>query len=88
MRSEGNDLLEAEAYRMTYMKGEGIINLTIEGIPKVYCYGSNKLLNLIVMELLGKSLQKLFTQCGGKLGLKTVCVIGIEMVNKYIQTFS
>lgn len=59
-----------------------------DGIPKVYCYGSNKLVNLIVMELLGKSLQKIFTSNGNKLGLKSVCVIGIEMVLSCILRFS
>jgi len=66
---------------MTYMKGEGIFKIIIEGIPKVYCYGSNKHVNLIVMELLGKSLQKVFTMCGNKLNLKSVSVLGIEMVS-------
>ena len=49
-KREKNDpcTLENEALRLVYLKGEGI--------PKVYCYGNNAAHNLLVEELLGKSL--------------------------------
>ena len=71
--------LENEALRLVYLQGEGI--------PKVYCYGNNLLHNLLVEELLGKSLENIFNSYGKPFSLKTVCVLGIEMIKriKYIH---
>ena len=65
---------------MEYLKGKGI--------PKVYCYGSNKIHNLLVEELLGKSLEDIFNEHGKPFSLKTVCVLGIKMIKriKYIHS--
>jgi serine/threonine protein kinase len=51
-------------------------------VPRVYCYGNNKAYNILVLELLGKSLEELFNLCGRKFSLKTVCVLGIEMIKR------
>jgi serine/threonine protein kinase len=67
-------LLETEAYRLIYLKGEGV--------PRVFCYGNNKHHNILVIELLGRSLEELFNQCARKFTLKTVCVLGIEMLKR------
>ena len=72
--SHSNGTLESEAYRLIYLKGEGI--------PKVHCYGNNQTHNILVEELLGKSLEEIFNRCGKKFSLKTVCVLGIEMINR------
>jgi len=72
--SENNNLLETEAYRLIFLKGEGI--------PKVLCYGSNKKYNILVLQLLGKSLEQLFNVCGRKLSLKTTCILGIQMLER------
>ena len=66
--------LETEAYRLLYIQGEGI--------PKIYCYGNNQTHNILVQELLGKSLEELFNQCNKRFSLKTVCVLGIEMIRR------
>ena len=66
--------LENEAMRLVYLQGEGI--------PKVYCYGNNQSHNLLVEELLGKSLEDIFNSYGKPFSLKTVCVLGIEMVKR------
>ena len=75
-KREKNDpgTLENEAKRLVYLQGEGI--------PKVYCYGNNLLHNLLVEELLGKSLEDIFNAYGKPFSLKTVCVIGIEMIKR------
>jgi serine/threonine protein kinase len=75
-KREKNDqgTLESEAKRLIYLQGEGI--------PKVYCYGNNLLHNLLVEELLGKSLEDIFNAYGKPFSLKTVCVIGIEMIKR------
>ena len=66
--------LESEAMRLVYLQGEGI--------PKVYCYGNNQSHNLLVEELLGKSLEDIFNSYGKPFSLKTVCVLGIEMIKR------
>ena len=81
-KREKNDpgTLENEALRLVYLQGEGI--------PKVYCYGNNLVHNLLVEELLGKSLEDIFNAHGKPFSLKTVCVLGIEMIKrmKYIHS--
>ena len=66
--------LENEALRLVYLQGEGI--------PCVYCYGNNLYHNLLVEELLGKSLEDIFNSYGKPFSLKTVCVLGIEMIKR------
>ena len=75
-KREQNDpgTLENEALRLVYLQGEGI--------PRVYCYGHNLEHNLLVEELLGKSLEDIFNANGKPFSLKTVCVLGIEMINR------
>ena len=52
------------------------------GFPTIYytCIYDKK--NIIVESLLGPSLDKLFKYCGKKFPLKTVCLIGKEMVKR------
>ena len=54
----------------------------INGFPKIYytCIWDKK--NVIVESLLGPSIDKLFKYCGRIFPLKTVCLIGIEMVKR------
>ena len=75
-KREKNDsgTLENEALRLVYFQGEGV--------PCVYCYGNNLYHNLLVEELLGKSLEDLFNLYGKPFSLKTVCVLGIEMIKR------
>ena len=75
-KREKNDpgTLENESLRLVYLQGEGI--------PCVYCYGNNLVDNLLVEELLGKSLEDIFNAYGKPFSLKTVCVLGIEMIKR------
>jgi hypothetical protein len=52
----------------------------LAGIPYAKSYGFSGNYNVLVMELLGKSLEDLFQQNGCKFSLKTVCMIAIQMV--------
>ena len=54
----------------------------INGFPTIYytCVYDKK--NIIVESLLGPSLDKLFKYCGRKFPLKTVCLIGKEIVTR------
>ena len=52
------------------------------GFPSIYFNGLCEKKNIIVESLLGPSLDKLFKFCGRIFPLKTVCLIGIEMIKR------
>lgn len=75
----GQNLLESEAYVLCYLKGFGI--------PVVKSFGFSGDYNILVMELLGKSLEDNFQSKGGKFSIKTVCMLADQMIDriKYIH---
>ncbi|KAI0494127.1 hypothetical protein KFK09_024258 [Dendrobium nobile] len=52
------------------------------GIPNVRWYGVEGEYNVLVMDLLGKSLEDLFNFCSRKLTLKTVLMLADQMINR------
>ena len=64
------------------------INYILVGIPETYWYGIEGDYKCMVMELLGQSLEDLFQYCSRKFSLKTVCMLGEQMVTRieYMQT--
>lgn len=50
------------------------------GIPSVKWFGETAEENLLVMDLLGQSLEDLFNYCGRKFSLKTVLLLAYELV--------
>ena len=71
---EKQALLEAEAYLLCHLKGEGI--------PFIKSYGFSGDYNVLVMELLGKSLEALFQERHCKFSIKTVCMLGDQMISR------
>lgn len=69
-----NNLLESEAYKLVSLQG-------FKGIPQVYQFGKLKNYHVLVMELLGKSLNELFNQMNRRFSLQTVCVIANDMIH-------
>lgn len=55
----------------------------IVGIPNIIWYGVEGEHNVLVMDLLGASLEELFSCCKRKFSLKTVLILADQMVNKY-----
>ena len=53
-----------------------------KGIPKVYKFIKKKEENYLVMELLGKSIDKLFSQCKKTFSIKTVMLIALQMIER------
>ena len=60
----------------------GSHNVTIHtaGIPQIYHFGQEGLHNILVIDLLGPSLEDLFDMCGRKFSIKTVCMAARQMV--------
>ena len=55
-------------------------NLMAVGIPQVYYFGQEGLHNILVIDLLGPSLEDLFDMCGRKFSVKTCCMTARQMV--------
>ncbi|KAK5110145.1 bifunctional choline kinase/ethanolamine kinase cki1 [Meristemomyces frigidus] len=55
------------------------------GIPNVYYFGQEGLHNILVIDLLGNSLEDLFDLCGRRFSLKTTCMIAKQMLSR-VQT--
>ena len=55
---------------------------TIKGFPTIYYHCTYDKNNILIESLLGPSLDKLFTFCGKKFPLKTVCNLGKEIVKR------
>ncbi len=54
-----------------------LYSIHIKGIPKVYSCISEMGYNFMVMELLGKSLEDLFTNINRRFSLRTVTLLAI-----------
>ena len=70
------------------LESDVMINLKGPGIPRIISYIEEGDYNIMIMELLGKSLEGLLkVSPDKKLSLKTVCLLGIEMLKilKYIH---
>lgn len=50
------------------------------GIPNVYYFGQEGLHNILVIDLLGPSLEDLFDHCGRRFSIKTVVMVAKQMV--------
>lgn len=52
------------------------------GVPHVHWFGIEGDFNVVVIDLLGPSLEDIRSICGGKMSLKTVLMLGDQMVNR------
>ncbi|KAH3666129.1 hypothetical protein OGAPHI_004318 [Ogataea philodendri] len=56
--------------------------LSIEGIPKVYYFGQEGYYNILIIQLLGPSLEDLFEWCGRRFSIKTVAQVAKQMIER------
>jgi hypothetical protein len=57
--------------------------IAVVGFPNVHWYGSEGDYNIMVIDLLGPSLEDLFSFCKRKLSLKTVLMLADQMVIRF-----
>ncbi|TKA72954.1 hypothetical protein B0A55_07544 [Friedmanniomyces simplex] len=55
------------------------------GVPNVYYFGQEGLHNILVIDLLGPSLEDLFDHCGRRFSIKTVVMVAKQMLSR-VQT--
>mmetsp|Transcript_37024 Transcript_37024/g.87998 ORF Transcript_37024/g.87998 Transcript_37024/m.87998 type:complete len:333 (-) Transcript_37024:33-1031(-) len=55
---------------------------SVRGVPKVVFYGSEGDFNILVMDLLGPSLERLYKHCGRKMSLKTVIMLADQIITR------
>ncbi|KAF8710914.1 kinase-like protein, partial [Rhizoctonia solani] len=63
----------------------GFWPVAVPGIPQIYHFGQEGLHNILVIDLLGPSLEDLFDMCGRKFSVKTVCMTAKQMLHR-VQT--
>ena len=72
-KNKGQNLLEKEAYIMSYLNGPRI--------PSVKSFGYSGDNNVLIMELMGKSLEDLFeNSMNKKMSIRCVCNLGYQMI--------
>ena len=71
-QNEGQNLLESEATIMSYLKGPNI--------PLIKSFGYSGEYNVLVMQLLGLSLEDIFNK-REKFSIKTTAMLGYQMIN-------
>eukprot|EP00939_MAST-03C_sp_MAST-3C-sp1_P003732 g3732.t1 len=69
---------ESKLYRV--LAGEK--GVAPKGIPNMRWYGVEGNYNVLIMDLLGPSLEDLFNYCGRSFSLQTVCMLALELLNR------
>lgn len=70
----------APQLHLEYRFYQSLLNGSVVGFPMVFYFGPVGRHNALVMELLGPSLEDLFDICKRQFSLKTVLMIGIQLV--------
>lgn len=52
------------------------------GIPRAYYFGQEGIHNILIVDLLGPSLEDLFEWCGRRFSIKTTCMLAKQMIDR------
>lgn len=56
--------------------------ILLAGVPSTYYFGQEGQHNILVIDLLGPSLEDVFDMCGRKFSVKTVAMLAKQMVSR------
>ena len=73
-RNKPRTTLEREAYILYYLKGPGL--------PEVKSFGKTKKYNILIQQLLGRSLYEIFNDCDKKFTIKDVSMISLQLIER------
>lgn len=73
-KTAGKDTLTNESYNLLNLKGQGI--------PEIISFGHSGKYNVLIEELLGKSLQELYELNDNEIPLKDICMIAIQIIER------
>ncbi|AGO11720.1 AaceriADL053Cp [[Ashbya] aceris (nom. inval.)] len=54
----------------------------VRGIPRAYYFGQEGVHNILIIDLLGPSLEDLFEWCGRRFSVKTTCMLAKQMIER------
>lgn len=57
-----------------------LLDFNLAGVPSAYYFGQEGQHNILVIDLLGPSLEDVFDMCGRKFSIKTVAMLAKQMV--------
>lgn len=72
--------LQYEAKLLAYLLSNSTSKVT--GFPNLYYFGKDHNYCIMVLDLLGPSLEELFVRCGKKFTLKTTVMIGLQIIDR------
>ena len=73
-KSSQKTFLEIESQALETLKGG-------KGIPDFYLFGYSENLNILIMELLDKTIENVFEKNNHNFSIKTTCIIAIQLVS-------
>ena len=77
--------IEKKSNQKSFLKIESHVLETLKGgkgIPDFYLYGYSENFNILIIELLDKTIEDLFEKNNKKFSLRTTCIIAIQLVRK------
>ena len=73
-KSSQKTFLKIESQTLENLKGG-------KGIPDFYLFGYSDSFNILIMELLEKTIENIFQKSNHNFSVKTTCIIGIQLVS-------
>ena len=72
-KSSKKTFLKIESHALEDLKGG-------KGIPEFYLFGYSDNFNILIMELLEKTIQNVFSKSNHNFSIKTTCILAIQLV--------